>query len=178
MADYYQLLGITKDASEAEIRAAYRRQAKIYHPDLNKSPDAHSRFIVITNAYETLIDSDRRHRYNQRFSSTPRSSMEAYNDWLKAQKERAEHEAKMRYYEHLRNREKFRQSKYYNLAIIVTQIARFVCYSFGVAIIAVCLFLIIDFHFMLLFFLLPFICGGVFLIKWANDWYQETRRYF
>jgi curved DNA-binding protein CbpA len=181
MGDYYQLLGLPKNASETEIRTAFRKLAKRYHPDINKSPDAHSRFIMLTTAYETLIDLDKRQRYNLRFhngTGSQSSNLDSYSDWLKAQRAKAEYEAKLRYYEFLQNREKFRQSKYYKLAILITHVARIVCFLFAAAIIAVCLFLIVDLHFMLFFCLLPFMCGAVFLIKWTNQWYQETRRYF
>lgn len=175
MADYYQLLGINSNASEYEIRAAYRKMAKLYHPDVNKAPDAHSKFVMLTMAYETLIDTHKRSLYNLRKKS---SELETYNEWLKKQKARAEYEARLRYEEFLRNRQKFRESKYYPLAILVTHVARIISMAFGAAIIVVCLFLIYNIHLVLLFFLLPFICGGVYLIKWTNDWYKETRRYF
>lgn len=180
MGDYYNLLGIHKGASEGDIRTAYRKQAKRYHPDVNKAPDAHAKFIMLQTAYETLIDSHRRDRYDQRVNNyrTPNTSMDSYSEWLKMQKAKAEFEAKMRYYEFIRNREKFRESRYYSLAKIITHMARIICYLFGAGIIAICLFLIIDFHFVLLFFLLPFICGGVFLIKWSHQWYLDTKRYF
>jgi curved DNA-binding protein CbpA len=175
MADYYQVLGVSSKASETEIRAAYRQKAKLYHPDLNKSPDAHSMFILLTLAYETLVNPASRQRYDLKTNANTTSS---YNDWLKAKKAIEEFEARMRHYEFLKNRERFRQSPYYMLAIWVTQIARVVSCTFGAIVIAISLYLIFDFHFMLIFLLLPFICGGVYLIKWTNDWYKETRRYF
>lgn len=177
MANYYQVLGLSPGASEAEIRTAYRKKAKMYHPDINKSPDAHSMFILLTMAYETLINPSARERYDLKNHKNT-SATNTYQEYLKAKKAREEFEARMRHYEFLKNREKFRSSKYYNLAKIVTHIARFVAWTFGVLIILICLYLIFDKHFMLVFLLLPFICGGVYLIKWTNDWYQETRRYF
>ena len=49
--DYYEVLGISKDASEQEIKKAYRSLAKKYHPDMNKSPDAEEKFKEINEAY-------------------------------------------------------------------------------------------------------------------------------
>ena len=178
MADYYQLLGVPGNATELQIRAAYRKKAKLYHPDLNKSPDAHSMFILLTMAYETLVNPSTRERYDQNKAGSSSSYTSTYDEWLKAKKAKEEFHARMRHYEFLRNREQFRQSRYYKLAILITHIARFVAWTFGVAVIAICLYLIYDLHVMLLFLLLPFMCGGIYLIKWTNDWYKETRRYF
>lgn len=64
--DYYELLGIDKNSSEEEIKLAYRRLAKKFHPDLNKSdPQAKEKFIEIKEAYETLIDPSKRKIYDQ-----------------------------------------------------------------------------------------------------------------
>ena len=63
--DYYALLGVDPDATSAQIKTAYRKLAKQYHPDVNNSPDAAERFREITEAYDTLTDPDRRRRYDR-----------------------------------------------------------------------------------------------------------------
>jgi DnaJ-class molecular chaperone len=63
--DYYQTLGLSRTASEKEIKSAYRRLARQYHPDVNKDPKATDRFKVINEAYEVLSDPKKRSKYDQ-----------------------------------------------------------------------------------------------------------------
>ena len=62
--DYYQILGIKKDASDAEIKSAYRKLARKYHPDVNKTKEAETKFKDINEAYEVLGDKQKRQRYD------------------------------------------------------------------------------------------------------------------
>lgn len=63
--DYYSTLGVDKNASDDEIKSAYRRLAKKYHPDLNKTEEAANKFKEINEAYECLSDSKKRANYDQ-----------------------------------------------------------------------------------------------------------------
>jgi curved DNA-binding protein len=63
--DYYETLGVPRDASNADIRKAYRKLARENHPDVNKEPGADDRFKEISEAYEVLRDPDKRKRYDQ-----------------------------------------------------------------------------------------------------------------
>lgn len=63
--DLYDILGVSRDASDKEIKRAYRKLSKKYHPDLNDSPDAEEKFKQITEAYEILSDEQKRAAYDQ-----------------------------------------------------------------------------------------------------------------
>ena len=63
--DYYEVLGVTKDADAKEIKKAYRKLAKQYHPDHNKGADAEEKFREASDAYEVLSDDSKRKAYDQ-----------------------------------------------------------------------------------------------------------------
>lgn len=63
--DYYQILGLTKNATEAEIKKAYRKLALQYHPDRNKTKEAEGKFKEVTKAYEVLSDPQKKQTYDQ-----------------------------------------------------------------------------------------------------------------
>jgi molecular chaperone DnaJ len=65
VSEFYTLLGIARDASEADIKKAYRKLAMEYHPDRNPSPQAEARFKEITEAYEVLRDPQKRATYDR-----------------------------------------------------------------------------------------------------------------
>jgi len=63
--DYYEILGISKDATETEIKKAYRKLAMKYHPDKNKEDDAEGKFKEISEAYAVLSDEEKREQYDR-----------------------------------------------------------------------------------------------------------------
>src|SRR5215469_1180754 len=63
--DYYEVLGVQRNAGEEEIKKAFRRLAKQYHPDTNKEQGAEAQFIEINEAYEVLSDPQKRSAYDR-----------------------------------------------------------------------------------------------------------------
>ena len=65
-ADYYEILGVNRDASDADIKSAFRKLAKQYHPDLHPNDkEAEKKFKDINEAYEVLSDEKKRAQYDQ-----------------------------------------------------------------------------------------------------------------
>jgi hypothetical protein len=77
MTDLYRVLGVSRRASESEIRSAYRRLARRYHPDVSTSPDANARFAQINEAYRILIDPKKKSLYDSGVPTSPRTTFYA-----------------------------------------------------------------------------------------------------
>lgn len=90
--NYYEILEISVNSTTAEIKTAYRKLARKYHPDINKSPEAIEKFKQITSAYETLSNPIEREKYNilKGIFETPKtktSSKQAQNEYQNATKQ-------------------------------------------------------------------------------------------
>src|SRR5262249_57271722 len=78
MGDLYAVLGVKRTATSSEIKSAYRRLARKYHPDVNSDPAAPSKFAQVNEAYHTLIDPEPRKTYDRTASvSSPASARRA-----------------------------------------------------------------------------------------------------
>ncbi len=75
--DLYEVLGVSKDATEADIKKAFRRRARELHPDVNKAPDAEDQFKELNEAYDVLSDANKRAQYD-RFGTIPGASGGGY----------------------------------------------------------------------------------------------------
>ena len=85
--DYYAIMGVDRDASQDEIKRAYRKLARRYHPDVSSEADAEARFQELQEAYEVLKDPEKRQAYDQmghdrfelhnRFGEAPLAAVQA-----------------------------------------------------------------------------------------------------
>jgi curved DNA-binding protein CbpA len=83
ISDYYKILNLPADASLEEIKIAYRKKARLYHPDVNPSPDAKDLFISATEAYEFLIST------HSKTVTDDAKYREAMEDWRKYRQDRS-----------------------------------------------------------------------------------------
>ncbi|HEX5162338.1 MAG TPA: DnaJ C-terminal domain-containing protein [Steroidobacteraceae bacterium] len=82
-SDYYAALGVERDASQDEIKKAYRRLAQKYHPDVSKEPEAEARFKEIAEAYQTLKDPEKRAAYDELGKRPPGEEFRPPPDWTR-----------------------------------------------------------------------------------------------
>lgn len=83
LQDYFNVLGLPAGSSVEEIKKAYRKMARIYHPDINHSPDAKDKFISVTEAYEFLL------AYREKIISDEQAYQQAMEDWRKYRQDRS-----------------------------------------------------------------------------------------
>jgi len=174
---YYDILGVSPNATEQEIRRAYRRMAKKFHPDINQSPGADSEFLRIKRAYDILINEGSRASFQQSYRN-PMSSYEAYMAWKKRQQEKVEEEARLRYQEFLKSKERFRESPWYYPAFVLIYVAAGLCYLFSASVILLCAYVLHKTHIIVILLMLPFISGAVYFIKRTGTWFKEAKKFF
>ncbi len=131
LADYYQILGLPADSSIDDIKRAYRLKARMYHPDLNHSPDAKDKFILATEAYEFLIANF------EKITNDDESYRQAMKDWHKYRQDRSRGRANA--YAHA-SYIKFKKTKFYRTTRIFDGTTIILSLAFSILIIVFTIF--------------------------------------
>jgi len=125
-SEYYHILEIAESCKISEIKKAYRLKAKQYHPDINKSPDAHDKFIKLTEAYEFLLALKEGRVYDhkrKKYAYTHRTMEDIIRQWQQEERKRAR--ARAQYYARARY-EHFKRSKIYKSTLLLDSITDFI----------------------------------------------------
>lgn len=127
--DYHKILGIGRDAGPDEIKQAYRSMAKKYHPDINDAPDAHERFIEITEAYEILMNRDLHEYYMHREKRADTEFMRArYEQVRREAQENARRYAQMKFEKFQQEQEAFKRSGWHDTILILRYVMRILAF--------------------------------------------------
>lgn len=123
MDHYFDTLGLPPGASESDIKKAYRRLARRFHPDVSSEPDAEERFLEVTEAYEYLVEKGSRPSFNYIYETVaPEISKE------EQRRQRAQAFARMRYEEFRQSTLAFKKSWYFRPLKILTYGVIALCY--------------------------------------------------
>ncbi len=176
-SNYYDLLEIPQSASKEQIRKAYRTKAKQYHPDMNLQSNSHMHFLILTQAYETLMDANKRHLYNMAMISNSEHLL-TYEQWREIERRKEKEQEELEHKEFLKRRTNFQQSIYFKPAKIALVVAPIIMYLIGVSIIVVCMWLMWIYHPMLLFIFLPFLSFSIYILVATPKWLSSAKKYF
>ena len=175
--NYYDLLEIPKTATREQIRKAYRSKAKLYHPDVNSRSNSNMHFLLIAQAYETLIDPQKRHVYDAMLF-TDKEPMLSYAQWKEIERQKIKEYEEQQLNIFIQKRTRFQQSGYYKPAYFLLYIGTCFNFLFSIALLAGCGWLMWTLHPMIIFILLPFISFAIYILLATPKWFQEAKRYF
>lgn len=125
--EYYKILDVDKNATLHDLKKAYRERAKLLHPDINKSPDAQEKFILLNEAYEYLQKVKTGKIFDQKAQTYTKTTSpgKSYEEWGQAEREkaraRAQQHARMQY-------EEFIKTKYYKTTVVINLISNIIYY--------------------------------------------------
>ena len=175
MSIHHERLGVSPNASETEIKKAYRRLASKYHPDVSNEPGAQDMFISITESYDALLNPD------PQISSHDESSGGYYTspDYHSARRERARAYANMSYEKFKRENQAFQDSWYYMPAKVGTALLVYAIYFFGFALVVGSILFLVNFKSVAGIIGALFLGGiGVRVFFAGRQIAQESREYF
>jgi len=117
--DYYKILEVGNDASDAEIKDAYRKKVKQYHPSLNNEPGAIDKFKEVNEAYEILIHRNTRELYEEDYKSWHNpEEYPVYRFWIEAAHARANEHAQMTFHDFIKTKF-YKNTKTWNYSVFL-----------------------------------------------------------
>lgn len=181
--DHYRVLGLTYAADEQAIRTAYRALAKKYHPDVSTFPDAHARFVAITEAYEVLSDPVARERYDRtRQSPSPKRASPRSEARYAHETEARQRAARAKAEEYVRMR--YEQFDTYAFDTVAGYVAPKILGCLGITVIGVVLMLALFMFFrwmhwslapVALLLLFGFLPGVVYASTRFDEWHNKRQ---
>jgi hypothetical protein len=178
MSTYYDILCIPANASEQEIRKAYRTQVMLYHPDKNPSPEAIARFLLITQAYEVLIDKNQRFLYDHNLGEFAAGQyyMPSYEEWMEQRRKKQAEEEENERQAFAEKKKQFQESPYYTYRKFLIYVKCCVGYLLALLLFFAALYVISTTHLIAFFVLLPFISAATLLAYLSYTWFEEQKK--
>ncbi len=161
--DYFSILELKPTSNEEEVKQAYRNLAKKYHPDINHSPEAHDKFLEISEAYEFLLDHMKVHDGRTVYYDPDDSGTREYFEEMRRKaKERAQEKARIRVEKLKKEQEDFQESGLYDLVLLASYIIRYSLLLFCVFLLAWPIIISLDYvEIPFIVRLIVFIVGGI-----------------
>lgn len=123
--EYYKILGVNKNSTLQNLKRAYRNKAKLLHPDINKSPNAQEKFILLNEAYEYLQNVKSGKIYDQKAQTYTKSDARGKpnSEWGHVEREKAR--ARAQQHAHMQY-EEFIKTKYYKATVVINLISNII----------------------------------------------------
>ena len=184
---YFRILHLQPGASQDEIKKSYRLLAMKYHPDVNPSPDAHQRFIEISQAYEILTNHyerviEIRDRPVNKTDVDAAAESKKWEAYFREAKERARQHANMKFEKLRKEHEAFKESGLYDLALLAKYIGRYMAPVLALGLIAFPVIIAIRQEFFVIFYLFYFWAIGIFLLLYIYSnratWFKPGKFFY
>ena len=189
---YYQILELPTDASDIDIRKAYKRKAKLLHPDVNASSKAAAEFVALREAFETLIDPNKRFTYDAAHNAIvgarnvsqyikgakQYSFMPNYEQWIAIKKEKLKKQREEDVTRFAERRQNIQQSRFFIWLNAIFYLKITAIYLMAILLFIAGVWIVFETHLLFIFFVLPMLCASMFGIIWARTLYQSDIKLF